>query len=134
MRFHRTLWTVQALLAALFLFAGIFKLVMPVEAMQGPLALPGAFLRFIGVAETLGALGLLLPMALKRLPALTPLAACGLTIIMIGAVGVSRPLGAGAAALPAIVGVFAATVAWGRRALLHGQRAPGLAEQPTLSA
>ena len=73
------LWSVQGLLAALFLFAGIMKLIMPIEAMnQGsPIQMPGMFLRFIGVAETLGGLGLVLPglLSIKRM--LTPLAAIG---------------------------------------------------------
>src|SRR5918996_422308 len=49
------LWVVQGLLAALFLFAGVMKLILPLEQMAGPVALPGLFLRFIGVAETIGA-------------------------------------------------------------------------------
>jgi hypothetical protein len=119
MRFNKTLWMVQGFLAALFLFAGVFKLVMPVEAMAGPVALPGAFLRFIGVVETLGALGLVLPLALRIRPALTPIAAAGLTIIMIGAVVVSAPMGAAAAAFPALVGVLTIGVAYGRRAVVR---------------
>ena len=79
------LWTLQVLLAALFLFTGVMKLVMPIEAMEGPVALPGLFLRFIGVVEVLGALGLILPGLLRIRPGLTPLAAAGLVIIMIGA-------------------------------------------------
>src|SRR5437879_11590246 len=55
------LWIVQGLLAALFLFAGGAKLVLPLDQMAGPVALPGWFLRFLGVAEVLGALGLVLP-------------------------------------------------------------------------
>ena len=57
------LWIVQALLAALFLFAGGMKLVMPIEEMtkQMPLPLPGWFLLFTGVVEVLGAVGLILP-------------------------------------------------------------------------
>ena len=49
MRKNVTLWVVQGLLAALFLFAGVMKLVLPIEAMAGPVALPGLLLRFIGV-------------------------------------------------------------------------------------
>jgi len=48
------LWVIQGLLAALFLFAGGVKLVLPLEALAGPVALPGLFIRFIGVAEVLG--------------------------------------------------------------------------------
>ena len=55
------LWIVQVLLAALFLFAGVMKLILPLDKMTGPVPVPGLFLRFIGVCETLGALGLILP-------------------------------------------------------------------------
>src|SRR5437867_5371882 len=79
------LWIVQGLLAALFLFAGGAKLLLPLDQMAGPVALPGWFLRFLGVAEVLGALGLVLPGLLRIRPGLTPLAAAGLVIIMIGA-------------------------------------------------
>ena len=68
------LWIVQGLLAALFLFAGVMKLILPLEKMTGPVTLPGPFLRFIGVAEVLGALGLILPGLLRIRPGLTPLA------------------------------------------------------------
>src|SRR3990170_1195000 len=61
------------------------KLVLPLEKLTGPIALPGLFLRFIGVAEALGALGLILPGLLGIRPGLTPLAAAGLVIIMLGA-------------------------------------------------
>src|SRR6266566_2107385 len=55
------LWIVQGLLALLFLFAGSMKLILPVEMMTAQMPLPGLFLRFIGVAEVAGALGLILP-------------------------------------------------------------------------
>lgn len=109
------LWVVQGLLALLFLFAGGMKLVLPLEALEGPVALPGPFLRFIGVAEVLGALGLILPGLLHRRPGLTPLAAVGLVIIMIGATVVTVVSGQLASALiPVAVGLLAAFVAYGR--------------------
>ena len=109
------LWGVQGLLAALFLFAGGMKLVMSLEAMKGPVELPGFFLRFIGVAEVLGAVGLILPQALRIKQFLTPLAAAGLVIIMIGATTISvATMGVGAAVMPFVVGVLAATVAYRR--------------------
>ena len=112
------LWVVQGLLALLFLFAGGMKLVLPIEAMQDPVALPGLFLRCIGVAEVLGALGLILPMLLKIQPGLTPLAAAGLTIIMVGAT-VLTAMGVGGgdpvlALFPLVVGLLTAFVAVGR--------------------
>src|SRR5437762_9658821 len=81
------LWTVQVLLALLFLFAGSMKLIMPIEMMTAQMVvkLPGLFLQFVGVCEVAGALGLILPLLLRIRPALTPLAACGLVGVMIGA-------------------------------------------------
>ena len=108
------LWIVQALLALLFLFAGVAKLVMPIEEMTRDIQIPGAFLRFIAVAEILGAFGLVLPSLLRIRPGLTPLAAAGLVIIMIGATGVSLTLGVVMAVTPFVVGLLAAFVAYGR--------------------
>jgi uncharacterized membrane protein YphA (DoxX/SURF4 family) len=119
-RWTRTtaLWIVQALLALLFLFAGSMKLIVPIEMMmaQMPLPLPGLFLRFIGTAEVAGALGLILPGLLRIRPMLTPLAACGLVIIMIGATVVTLAGGGGVSALvPLVVGLLCTAVAYGRR-------------------
>jgi hypothetical protein len=109
------LWVVQILLALLFVFAGGMKLVMPLEQMAGPVPLPGWFLRFIGVAELLGGLGLILPAALRIRPALTPLAAAGLVVIMVGAVVITLVGGQlGGAAISFVVGLLAAFVAYGR--------------------
>ena len=109
------LWVLQGLLAALFLFAGGFKLVTPIAAMTEQVPLPGLFLRFIGLAEVAGALGLILPGLLRIRPILTPLAAGGLVIIMSGAVGVTMATaGAAQALMPGVVGVVAASVAVGR--------------------
>src|SRR4051812_40323641 len=79
------LWIIQGVLAALFLFAGAAKLVMSAEQMAGPINFPVLFLRFIGCCEILGALGLILPGIFRIRQRLTPIAACGLVIIMIGA-------------------------------------------------
>jgi hypothetical protein len=78
-------------------------------------ALPGWFTRFIGVCETLGGLGLILPGLLRIRPGLTPLAAAGLVIIMIGAVVITLIGGdVMAAAISLVVGLLAAFVAYGR--------------------
>jgi hypothetical protein len=109
------LWIVQGLLAAVFLFAGGAKLVLPLDQMAGPVALPGWFLRFLGLAEVLGALGLILPGLLRIRPGLTPLAAAGLVSIMIGATVVMWASGMVAVALMnVVVGLLAAFVAYGR--------------------
>src|SRR6266478_4572513 len=108
------LWIVQGLLAAVFLLAGGAKLVLPLDQMTGPVALPGWFLRFIGVAEALGALGLILPELLRIRPGLTPLAAAGLVIIMIGATVVMWAGGMVAVALMnVVVALLAAFAAYG---------------------
>src|SRR2546428_12877737 len=87
------LWIVQGLLTALFLFAGGAKLVLPLDQMAGPGALPGWVLRFLGVAGGLGALGLGLP-GLLRIPAGPPsLAPAGGGGLLVGAAGV--PWGGG---------------------------------------
>jgi hypothetical protein len=110
------LWIIQVLLALLFLFAGAMKLIMPIEEMtkQMPVAIPGLFLRFIGVCEVLGGLGLILPGLLRIKTWLTPLAAVSLVILMIGAMAFSLMIGV-TAAIPALVtGLLAAFVAYGR--------------------
>jgi len=115
-RTNASLWTIQAVLALVFLFAGGMKLVVPIEMLKGPVPLPGAFLRFSGVCEVSGALGLVLPGLLRIRTGLTPLAASGLVIIMIGATTVTLIGGMVApAAIPAVVGLLAVTVAYGRR-------------------
>jgi uncharacterized membrane protein YphA (DoxX/SURF4 family) len=123
------LWIVQALLGLLFLFAGVMKLVLPLDQMKGPVDLPGAFLRFIGVAETAGGLGLILPSLLRIRPGLTPLAAAGLVIIMIGATVITLVGGDPIMVLTsAVVGLLAAFVAYGRWRLAplagRSQRSP----------
>ena len=113
---NRLLWTAQTLTAFLFLFAGSMKFIMPAEKMQeGPISFPLAFIHFIGICECLGALGLLLPGVLRIRTSLTPLAAAGLTIIMIGATSVSiLAMGAPAGIFPAVVGIVTAWIAYGR--------------------
>jgi hypothetical protein len=113
------LWIVQGLLALLFLFTGGMKLVLPIEVMTEQTPLPGWFVRFLGVAEVLGAIGLILPGLLRIRPGLTPLAAAGLVIIMIGATaltlaGVVPGGGVAPVLIPLVVGLLSAFVAYGR--------------------
>lgn len=110
------LWVAQSLLAVLFLFAGGVKLVASAEVMsQGPVVLSIAFVRFIGVCEVLGAIGLILPGVFRIHRELTPLAAAGLVIIMIGATTLTAISGdLSGAIMPLAVGIIAITIAWGR--------------------
>jgi len=113
------LWIVQGILAALFLFAGGFKLASPMAELARLSPLPGGFLKFIGAYEVLGALGLVLPGLLRVRRELTPLAATGLTVIMLGAVVVTAVTqGVPAAAFPLVVGALATVVAVSRRPFL----------------
>ena len=125
------LWVVQGVLAALFLFAGGMKLITPVEVLSVMSPFPGEFIRFIGACEVLGALGLVLPWALGIRRELTPLAAAGLVIIMIGATVSTLAIGGGVLALvDVVIGVLAATVVHGRREALGVLRPAALRLQP----
>jgi uncharacterized membrane protein YphA (DoxX/SURF4 family) len=110
-----TLWTVQALLAAMFLFAGGMKWAMPIAMLEAQSHLPGAFVRFIGVCEVLGALGLILPGLFRVRTDLTFLAAVGLVLIMTGATTITVGQGQILPAIgPLVLGLLAAFVARGR--------------------
>ena len=116
---HLSLWLVQVLLAGVFFLVGYTHALAPIEVamMRAPwvAALPVALIRFIGVVELAGGIGVVLPAATRVLPGLTPLAAAGLAIVMalaipfhllrgeVTAIGVNLALGA-----------LAAFVAWGR--------------------
>lgn len=119
------LWIVTGLLAAVFLFSGLGKLFVPREKMAGMTEAahwvldfqPGA-LKTIGAVEILGALGLVLPALLGVAPIVVPLAACGLVLIMIGAMRVRIRRGETKAALgDGAYLALAAFVAIGRFAL-----------------
>jgi uncharacterized membrane protein len=111
------LWTIQIILALLFLFAGVSKFLMPAEEMAQnmPAFLSINFIYFIGACEILGALGLVLPWAFKIKPGLTPLAASLLFVVMIGAVVVSAIGSPAMSIFPAIIALLCGFVAWGRK-------------------
>ena len=122
-RINAGLWTIQAVLAALFLFGGVMKLVIPIAALEAQSGMSGEFLRFIGLAELLGGLGLILPGVTRIAPVLTPLAAAGLVIIMIGATALTAAAGFAAAIVPLVTGLLTLYVAYGRTSLApHSQR------------
>lgn len=121
------LWVLQALLAMLFMFAGVMKFVMSVEEMTKQIPMSGWFLHFIGAAEILGAIGLVLPGILRIRTSLTPLAAAALVVIMIGATAVNLKIGQrGAALTTVIVGLLLVLVAYNRRRMApHTQLSQG---------
>ena len=111
------LWIAQVLLALIFLFAGVMKFVTPMDEMmkQMPVALPPWFILFTGVVEVLGGIGVILPWLLGILPILTPLAAAGLVIVMIGAIFYTLAAGQiGGTIISLVVGLLAIFVAYGR--------------------
>lgn len=114
---NRVLWILQVLLVVVFLFAGVVKLITPIADMtrQMPIPLPGWFLRFLGLAEIIGAAGLLLPALLRIKPGLTPLAAALLSFITASGTVITLVGGLGAMAiLPFVVAALSAFVAYGR--------------------
>ncbi|WP_432838291.1 DoxX family protein [Dactylosporangium sp. CA-092794] len=113
------LWVVAGLVAAGFLFSGVFKLVLPREkyvaaqpwAADAPLWAPTV----IGVLEVLGAVGVILPAAIGVVPVLVPVAAAGLVLVMVGAVVMHLRRGEFPALAPSgVLLILAAVVAWGR--------------------
>lgn len=84
------LWIVNIILALMMLMAGTMKTITPKAKIEEKMAWASDFsagqVKTIGILEVLGALGLVLPLATGVLPILTPVAAVGILIIMIGAI------------------------------------------------
>jgi uncharacterized membrane protein YphA (DoxX/SURF4 family) len=112
------LWLGQVVLAAMFAMAGAMKAFTPLSelASQMPLATDApALLRFIGISELAGSIGVILPALTRIKPWLTPLAAFGLFVIMVLASLFHLVRGEiGAIGVTAMLGAIAAFVAWGR--------------------
>jgi uncharacterized membrane protein len=113
------LWIVQGLLAAMFVMAGIPKTTQSRDKLIKRLPwvndVSTPTVRLIGVAELAGALGLILPAATGIATVLTPLAATGLAVIMLGAIVVhARRREPQAIAFTAVLLIAAALVVWGR--------------------
>ena len=113
------LWVAQGALALAFLAAGVMKLTMPLADLQDSLAwtadVPGALVRLIGLAELLGALGLVLPTVTRIRPRLAPLAAAGLALVTVSAT-VFHAVRGELSMVPVtlLLGAGLAFVAWGR--------------------
>jgi hypothetical protein len=109
------LWITQGVLCALFLFAGGFKLVLPLAALAKFSPLPPLFFKLIGLCEVAGGLGLVLPGIFRIRENLTTLAAIGLAGVMAGAVTMSVALmGVSSAVMPFVVGLLLIVVVRGR--------------------
>jgi putative oxidoreductase len=114
-----SLWVAQVLLALMFIMAGAMKSTQPVEELAKAMSwvndYSAGMVRFIGVSELLGGIGLLLPAILRIKPILTPLAALGLFIVMVLAFGYHVSKGE-YVLLPTnlVLGAIALFIAWGR--------------------
>ena len=116
---HIALWIIQGLCAGMFVMAGYMK-AFKYDTFKTQAAwtadYSATFAKSLGILEIIGAIGLIAPSAMGILPILTPLAAAGLGIIMVGAVythiRINDPF---AKNIPAIVlGVMCAIIAMGR--------------------
>jgi hypothetical protein len=118
------LWVLQALLAAAFLTAGTVKMITPKAKLRDRMTWVDSFsdrnVKLIGAVEALGALGLILPAVTGIATVLTPLAATGLAITMVGAVITHIRLDENRRVpAPAVLLILAAVVAWGRFGSYH---------------
>ena len=118
------LWAAAVLLALLYLMAGFMKATQPIDKLAGQMKWPGDYprlTRFVGWAEVLGAIGLILPLATGILSWLTPLAAIALIVVQVLAMGFHL-MRKEPQILPfnLVLLALAAFVAWGRFGLFGG--------------
>lgn len=116
---NTVLWILQALLALAFLAAGATKLSRPKEKLEATMSwvtdVSASAVRFIGTVEVLGALGLILPAATGIATVLTPLAAVGLGLVMVGAIVThARRTETRSIAVNVVLLAIAVVIAWGR--------------------
>jgi hypothetical protein len=112
------LWIVQILVGAMFAFAGLMKATRPIAQLSARMPWVGAVspgtVRFIGISELAGGIGLIAPWATGIAPMLTPLAASGLVLIMVLAALFHLRRHEAGAVINAVLGGLAAFIAWGR--------------------
>lgn len=116
---HITLWVLQGLLALAFGMAGAMKFTLPPEEVAKQLSFVSGetamlLIRIVGGSEVAGALGMILPSALRIQPRLTVFAAIGFVVLMLCAAVISAQQGIAMAVAPLIFCVIAGVVAWGR--------------------
>lgn len=116
---HIVLWILQVLLASMLLWAGFTKLFEPIVKLSTMWPwtgqVPVAFVKFTGVVDILGAMGLILPSLSRIKPKLTPIAAIALCVLMVCAIvfHVARGEASHIGINIMFIGI-AAFVAWGR--------------------
>ncbi len=116
---HITLWIAQVLLAGMFIMSGFMKVSQPIDQLSGMLPwasqVPQALVRFIGISEVLGGIGLILPSLLRIKPVLTVWAAVGLATVMLFAAIFHATRGEfSAIGTNVILSLVALFIAWGR--------------------
>lgn len=116
---HVVLWILQILLTAMLLWAGFTKLFEPIEKLSAMWPwtgqVPVAFVKFTGIVDVLGAMGLILPSLLRIKPKLTPVAAIALCVLMVCAIVFHVARGEASHIGINIVFIGVATfIAWGR--------------------
>ena len=116
---NKALWTAQVILGIIFIMAGMMKSALPIDQLSLSVPwvkdVPQALVRFIGISELLGALGLLLPGVLRIKPRFTPYAASGLLTIQVFAMIFHFSRGEyGSIGFNLILALFAVFIAWGR--------------------
>jgi uncharacterized membrane protein YphA (DoxX/SURF4 family) len=123
-RMKIAVWIVSGLLAVMFLFAGLFKLLASTADLEASAqGVPVILLKIAGTAEVLGAIGLILPAATRIMPVLTPLAAAGLALTMVGATITNLIIGEYALMVQtALMGALAGWVGWVRLRQYEGER------------
>ncbi len=108
------LWVTQGLVAVVVAVTGIVKIVMPRERLAERMHWAGSWpswrIKLLGLAEVLGAVGLVFPAATGIAPVLTPLAAVCLAVLMGGAVQTHRRFREGFAPA-AVIGVLCLAIA-----------------------
>jgi uncharacterized membrane protein YphA (DoxX/SURF4 family) len=112
------IWMIQILMAVLFVLHGLAMFNPPMAVQESVVKNMGyslPFLKIIGTLEVLGGLGLILPAWTRIMPFLSPLAALGLVIIMIGAAASHARQGEGKQTMAtSVVTLLVAFVAIGR--------------------
>lgn len=123
-----SLWIAQVLLAAMFLMAGAMKSTQPIEQLATTLPwvkeVPVGLVRFIGISEFLGAIGLILPSLLRIQPKLTVWAAFGIaTIMLLAAIFHISKGQLSVIGINIIIGLIAVFIGWGRakKAPIHSK-------------